>query len=350
MSYVKKKGGKSALNEAKTEKKGRAFGKLKKDEDFFHSLAYYQKKYYLCNDSTKQTKNIMKISFKNIIACMAIPCMVLAFMTSCCDGDDGILGVEIPDPKEEGPTEEPVTIEVSNVNVLSATSAEISATLPDGEISEAGAMVSTSENDFTNAKFYPCQIEKGATSFNTTVELEPNTTYYVGAYVVDKNGVRTISNVQKITTPEKKFSVDLLCGPYSSSEFLDYWTDPYTITNFSIKEDPEVENGVLIYNLDPYFYQNGFTSEKGYQIFKGTIDTEKMIITIPQGQSVGYQDIMLFGFDNEVFDEVEDFDDIHIKIEDFGNTLTIMNAFATKTLAGYWSLYDGGIVLNKNKE
>lgn len=294
--------------------------------------------------------NIMNISFKNIIACMAIPCMVLAFMTSCCDGDDGILGVEIPDPKEEGPTEEPVTIEVGNVNVLSATSAEISATLPDGEISEAGAMVSTSENDFTNAKFYPCQIEKGATSFKTTVELEPNTTYYVGAYVV-KNGVRTISNVQKITTPEKKSSVEFICGTYFSSEFLDYWTDSYTITNLSIKEDPEVENGVIICDLDPYFYENGITSEKGSLIFKGTVDTEKMIITIPDEQPVGFKDVMLRGYDNELIDNSEGYDDIYIKIEDSGNKLTIMNAFGTRTLAGFYTLYNGGLVLNKkNKE
>lgn len=32
----------------------------------------------------------MKITFKNIIASMAIPCMVLAFMTSCCDAKDAI--------------------------------------------------------------------------------------------------------------------------------------------------------------------------------------------------------------------------------------------------------------------
>lgn len=279
----------------------------------------------------------MKITFKYIL-----PCLALACMSSCYDTMDDKHDVEAG----WGSTEA-TPVEVKNVEVVSATSVEIIATMPAGKIIEAGAVVSNSADDFSDAKFYPCEVEESATTFKATAKLTPNTTCYVGTYVINIMGVRTISKTQQVTTPDLPFTADMVYGTFASGTFADAWGDSYKISDLIIKADPEVPNGVIICDLDPYFAGYGYVAANGFQVYKGIIDTEAKTITIANGQAVGYPDVSLIGMDNADPDEAEAFDDIHIKIEDYGETLIIQNTFGTMASDGFWSLYPGNLVLKK---
>jgi hypothetical protein len=115
--------------------------------------------------------------------------------------------------------------------------------------------------------------------------------------------------------------------------------------------DASDENKIYIQNLDPYFADNGFVAEEGFNIFEGTLDTEKEIITVPAGQLVGYQDVVLAALDTDDPDEAEDNDsygqsDLIIKVVGKGASLQFVNAFGLMNGSGWWTLYYGGITLN----
>ena len=81
------------------------------------------------------------------------------------------------------------------------------------------------------------------------------------------------------------------------------------------------------------------------------LPTEKEIITVPAGQLVGYQDVVLAALDTDDPDEAEDNDsygqsDLIIKVVGKGASLQFVNAFGLMNGSGWWTLYYGGITLN----
>ena len=105
------------------------------------------------------------------------------------------------------------------------------------------------------------------------------------------------------------------------------------------------ETKVTIKNLDPYFFENGMDADAGYNVFEGTMDWENMVITIPMGQKMGYEDVYITGL--EGLEDDDDYDDIYIDVLDYGQRLVIRNPFGPSADDGFWELYFDGIELLK---
>lgn len=277
----------------------------------------------------------MKKIFKFIVPCMALACM----MTSCYDTMDDKADVEAAWGSAETPS-----VTLNSVNA-EATSAEVSFTVSAQKYQEVGVAVSASA-DMSNPVYTAAESADGTNFTVTAKKLTPMTSYYIAAYAVNAYGQRAMSQPQQMTTPDIKLTVDMVCGHFASAEYADYWGDPSQITDLIVEPDPDNANGVVVKNLDPYFASNGLTADKGYNIFKGEIDLDKNTITVYAEQPIGYKDVFLLAVDAPSLAEAEGYDDLHISIKDYGETLVLENAWGTYS-GGWWSLQNGPIVLSK---
>lgn len=277
----------------------------------------------------------MKKIFKFIVPCMALACM----MTSCYDTMDDKAAVEAAWGSAETPA---VTLGAVNAE---ATSAAISFTVSAQKYQEIGVAVSKSA-DMSSPVYTPAESVEGTNFTVTAKKLTPLTDYYVAAYAVNVYGQRVMTQAQKMSTPDIKLTIDMVCGHFASDVYADYWGDPSQITDLIVEPDPENPKGVLVKNLDPYFASNGLTADKGYNIFKGEIDLDKNTITVFAEQPIGYQNVILLAVDAPSMADAEEYDDLHISIKDYGETLVLENAWGTNQ-GGWWSLQNGPIVLAK---
>lgn len=135
----------------------------------------------------------------------------------------------------------------------------------------------------------------------------------------------------------------LILGTYTSGPVDSYFGDIYQF-NFTIVANPEDEDhkSVIIQNLDPFFFGNGYTAAKGYNTVVGFIDESTSTIIVPSGQRVGYSNVVFQGFDDPDPD-VADFDDYIYLVFDSG-TITFKNAWG---VTGWYAIYYGGTTVTK---
>ena len=106
---------------------------------------------------------------------------------------------------------------------------------------------------------------------------------------LDSVTVRDFNFYKNQLTPK---SLDGVCY---TGEVLDaFGRNTYT---FNIKlVDAGDEKSLYIYDLDPFFVQNGFEASAGYNILKGTLvtaaDGKSATLTCAVGQLMGYSDVM----------------------------------------------------------
>ena len=135
-------------------------------------------------------------------------------------------------------------------------------------------------------------------------------------------------------------------GNYTSDEIHDYFGENVTF-NFNVvpSQDNPTEK-VVIENLEPYFADNGYTAEGGYNSPYGLLDEDNSMIIVPV-QGVGYQTTEFVGFDDSDPEEAGNYDDIYIRFEG-DNTLIFTNAWGIFSSGGWYTLYYGGFSCKKN--
>lgn len=282
----------------------------------------------------------MKNIFKTLI-----PCLVLAVgFTGCYDEMDDKASIDAKYALANTPA-----VTLSGASALDYASASVAASVSDVEgVIEVGFMVATT-SDFAGAKYYKQNV---AASIEMVLSgLTELTTYNVKAYACLGDGRIVYSEVSSITTPQAPpLTSELLSGKTYSATVTDYWNESYTF-EVTLVADASDENKIYIQNLDPYFADYGYVAEEGFNIFEGTLDTEKEIITVPAGQLFGYQDFVLAALDTDDPDEAEDNDsygqsDLIIKVVGKGASLQFVNAFGLMSGSAWGTLYYGGITLN----
>lgn len=258
---------------------------------------------------------------KQIFKIEVLLLLAVLFLVTC--GDDPLVKSEV-DAKHK--VDDPA-LTISTPTNLTATSVELSTTLSDLEnVYEAGFLRSSSE-DFKNP--LSTLVELGdAQTLTTTIGLAPLTKYFVKAYAITKSGNTVFSDVVTFETPDAPF-IDKISGRYRAS--MDgYWGDSYTST-ITIKPHEE-EGKVTIENLDPYFFSNGFTAEKGFNTFEASYDEGALTITIQGGQLVGYQAVEITPYEAQ---------SIVLQVKDNGATLSVGDVMWGVYAGGWYELYVG---------
>ena len=224
-------------------------------------------------------------------------------------------------------------------------SVTMNGTLSDAsKLLEVGLRVSETE-DMADAVYWDADdVEEDFTA--VAKRLMPESTYYIQAYIVSKDNRMAFSEVLKIETPEVTMGPELLDGGVYKGSAVSVFDEDVSYTcEFSLEFDPDDETKVTIKNLDPYFFENGMDADAGYNVFEGTMDWENMVITIPMGQKMGYEDVYITGL--EGLEDDDDYDDIYIDVLDYGQRLVIRNPFGPSADDGFWELYFDGIELLK---
>lgn len=138
-------------------------------------------------------------------------------------------------------------------------------------------------------------------------------------------------------------SLDVVLNKVYTADIVSYFGDQL---QFSVSFKPGANvNQLFVLNLDPYFYSNGYTADIEKNIYEAEYDPELGIITILQGQNVGYQDVFIQGFNGTDPDIADSNDDIRIKVNHDGSLLTIENAFGVLSSGGWYNVYYGNIKL-----
>ncbi len=206
-------------------------------------------------------------------------------------------------------------------------------------------VLSDSNPTFANASYVKYENPADGT-ISLKAKVSANKHFYLRGVVAYSKGT-SFSDVIEVDVPDIPF-IDKVAGTYSGAA-KGYWGDDYTIT-MQVVPDPEDKTKVLVYDLDAYFYTNGFTAAKGYNIYSGTIDEDNLRIIVDGGQPTGYVSsaqgaVILYGFDAPSPDDGNVGADIILNVNADNSTITIPNAFGVASSAGWWEIYLGGSVL-----
>ena len=205
-------------------------------------------------------------------------------------------------------------------------------------------VISDTDPSFYNSAFTKLENPSEGT-FTINAKVIPNTTAYIKA-VAGCNSGSTYSETITVEVPDVPFYLKVP-GNYRCGTFTSYFDDEVSM-NFNIVADEEDPLKVTVENLEPYFAANGYTADKGVNVYEGEIDEENMEVIVYRGQLVGYKDVYIDGFDNADPDVAEYMDDIHIGFDNSCQTATILNAFGACSSGGWYNLMYGGIVCTKN--
>lgn len=146
-----------------------------------------------------------------------------------------------------------------------------------------------------------------------------------------------------ITIADNDHPLTFILGSYAASGESTRGHYDWTVT---LSKDASDVSVVWIANLEPYFASNGYVAPT-YNYFYGTVNAAKTTITIPKGQSVGYNDVVLNGL-NDPDPFKGDFDNMTIAINTSGSVLTIANAWGAFNSANqYYCMVNGGATMNK---
>ncbi len=203
-------------------------------------------------------------------------------------------------------------------------------------------ILSDTDPTFANASFVKYDNPTNGT-VSLKAKVSANSHYYVRGVVAFNKGT-SFSDVIEIEVPDIPFR-DKAAGTYSGAA-PGYWGDKYTAT-IQIVADPEDNSKVKVYNLDSYLVSKGYTAEKGYNIYSGTIDEENLQIIVENGSSPGLNGFTLYGFSGPDPDSAEGYADIVLKFNSKFSSVTVPNAWGLSTAAGWYEIYLGGAVLAK---
>ncbi|MDR0574145.1 MAG: hypothetical protein LBG96_08985 [Tannerella sp.] len=144
----------------------------------------------------------------------------------------------------------------------------------------------------------------------------------------------------------------MILGTYGG-KLTSFWEDVYDAEITISKDESDIAK-VWISNLDPYFASYGYVAPT-YNYFYGVVNEEKTEIRIPVGQDIGYGSatVTLQSFDIPNADPDADVplpagSSIVIEILEDGAKLKFPNSWGVAASDGFWELYNGGAVLNKN--
>lgn len=135
-------------------------------------------------------------------------------------------------------------------------------------------------------------------------------------------------------------------GEYSAKA-SDFWGKNEYSWKITVEKDGNSNTDVIIKNFSPGLYTNGFTSEKGYNTYKGKINGNTL--TISMGQATGYTDgegsVLLYG--GEANGTMITFKDIVLRIS--AGKLTTANMFGTCVPggSGWYELFNSGVEFTK---
>lgn len=193
---------------------------------------------------------------------------------------------------------------------------------------------------FNNSELFELEDLTKTSGSAVATGLAPDTKYFARlcAYTPDNT---SYSDVMEVTTPAVPLTTDLLNGKvYKASGVVDAWGEDAYDFEVTLMADDEDASKIWVLNLDPYFASYGYTADKGYNLYEGTLDTETGIITIPMGQKVGYGSVILVG----LTEDEEDLADIQIQVVNYGASIKVLNMFGTYD-DGFWSLFDASLTL-----
>ncbi|MCF0167923.1 MAG: hypothetical protein HUJ93_04690 [Bacteroidales bacterium] len=259
-----------------------------------------------------------------------IPCIAMSFvLTSCYD----VMGTKA-EIDEQYKVATP-TVTLSSASALDYQTIQAVVSTGDASLVQEMGMIVAKKMDFSDAVYVA--VEPNASATVTKNGFADLTKYYVKGYVFSKNGETITSEAVKVTTPEVKFTSDMLTGKKYTGSTIDYWGDAY---NFNVyitldENDPDV---VYICDLEPYFASNDFTAAKGYNRIKGVIDYDKMVINIENGQGIGYSDVAFYAWS-------DDEDHITIDIINKGAQLKVHAFWLADGDGGAWAAYADDILL-----
>lgn len=199
----------------------------------------------------------------------------------------------------------------------------------------------------TDPTFADASFVKYENPTNGTVSLKAkvraNSHYYLRGVVAFNKGT-SYSDVIEIDVPDIPFC-DKAAGTYSGAA-PGYWGDEYTAT-IQIVADPDDNSKVMVYNLDTYLANKGYTAAKGYNIYSGTIDEKNLQVVVENGSSPGLSGFALLGFNTPDPDTADSYVDIVLQFDSAFSSVTVTNAWGLYTAAGWYEIYLGGAVLAK---
>lgn len=135
-------------------------------------------------------------------------------------------------------------------------------------------------------------------------------------------------------------------GSYSAKA-SDYWGKHNYSWTITIEKDGSSSTDVIVKDFSPALYVNGFTSDKGYNTYKGKISGNTL--TIAKGQATGYTDsdgsALLYG--GEENGEMVTFKDIILRIGNGKLTTTNMFGTCVPGSSGWYELFNPGVVFTK---
>lgn len=131
-------------------------------------------------------------------------------------------------------------------------------------------------------------------------------------------------------------------GKYSA-EATDYWEKNKYSWTMTIEKDGDSSTDVIVKDFSPILYTNGFTSDKGYNTYKGRINGNTLTITM--GQETGYSDddgsVLLYG--GEANGSKITLKDIALRIDHGKLTTTTMLGTCVRG-SGWYDLFNPGVV------
>lgn len=267
-----------------------------------------------------------------------LPVIALAVAATACDDliddksvIDGKYAVSLP------------TVEFQNLKVVNYSTIEVTYTFSSiSGVADAGIQVAS---DATFEKSSWLSFSEIATSATTIVsDLSPDTKYFARVFFSTNDGT-VFSDSKEFSTPSVPLTSSLLVDKvYKASSVEEYFGKIFDF-ELSFETVEGSDYAVKINNLEPYFASNGFTADKGKNIFEGTLDPETGIITVPAGQAIGYQDVALMAFDDADPDVAEEYDDLYIEVINYGASIRFVNAWGMLSSGGWYSIYYGGLTL-----
>lgn len=156
------------------------------------------------------------------------------------------------------------------------------------------------------------------------------------------------TNIHSYENNNENEEDDSIFGDYTANTY-DYWENNRYEWTITVKEDNSLSGGIIIENLDPYAYGNGISSDKGANIFKGYINSDRIVIPMKQNVGWKYKDEDVFLVGGRISGSSLYFEDLEMQI--YEDKLVTTNHFGTCTATGdgMLSLFPPEVVFQKSK-
>lgn len=155
-----------------------------------------------------------------------------------------------------------------------------------------------------------------------------------------------IINNAVVTIEDLDHPLAAFIGTWTGKMYGYFQAAEYPGVTFSVYGDPEgdpFKDLIVTEEINAYFIAVGVITKATY-----SAQVEENIMTIPALQPVGYQDVVLLGFNHADPGAADGNDDVHYQLNDDG-TLIQLNAFGASVggSSSYYEIYPGGAVFTK---